>query len=86
MTILDLSAIEARDAAIETGNPFLIPVPLKPISNAVVDRRNLLAYVHDLRAEIERLRNALDWIADPRGNDICTPQEIAEAALAREKP
>ena len=37
-----------------------------------------------LRARLEDLRNALDWIADPKGNDICTPQEIAEHALAKD--
>ena len=37
-----------------------------------------------LRERLAELRFALDWIADPRGNDICTPKEIAEDALQKD--
>jgi hypothetical protein len=40
--------------------------------------------IEKLRAEAARLRVALEWIANPMGNDFCTPAEIARETLKGE--
>lgn len=48
------------------------------------------ATIRELRAKVERLQERvkaarfyLEWIANPAGNDICTPAEIAARGLTK---